>query len=365
MNNGITILSDKVCIVGNNVQIENVQIVNGLQTSETIYNYFKSNENNEDSRSIMVKVLATNNKELKDNIIKSTNNQTSVEISALRATDKIQRDIEERLSSENLYYERRTNYYFNMGVDYKDIVTPLYLAYAYTSLILKLPYQAIKLKSRFMSDEKKYRIIFSDEINLDLWPILAKVFKKTDLFLEKNKITTNFSEKYLRSYRPVLSFLSLSKLFNNFNFNENDLLRLDLNDYNDELMFDLFNDINNLSCNWNSFNSFKNKKNINSICIKVSEKYNIPNIESIIDRNNPFQKEIPKYNLDEEFIDKVRKLLPQQQPWPVGTHSRIAKELGVFTPKVSQAIHELENRGEYYIQKGQKLYEKDGNEILS
>ena len=42
LNNGVTILATKASIIGKEIEIENVQIVNGLQTSETIYNYFSN-----------------------------------------------------------------------------------------------------------------------------------------------------------------------------------------------------------------------------------------------------------------------------------------------------------------------------------
>lgn len=47
LNNGITIIGTHAHIVGNAISIENVQIVNGLQTSESIYNYFNESKNKE------------------------------------------------------------------------------------------------------------------------------------------------------------------------------------------------------------------------------------------------------------------------------------------------------------------------------
>ena len=43
LNNGITIIGTQAHIVGNSISIQNVQIVNGLQTSESIFNYFSNN----------------------------------------------------------------------------------------------------------------------------------------------------------------------------------------------------------------------------------------------------------------------------------------------------------------------------------
>ena len=102
----------------------------------------------------------------------------------MHATDKIQRDIEEVLRLNDMYYERRTNYYKNQGISIEEILTPLYLASGYVSLILKSPQQANNLKSKFMRDEYKYNKVFSDSVDLKVWPKIGYILKKTDRFLE-------------------------------------------------------------------------------------------------------------------------------------------------------------------------------------
>lgn len=111
LNNGITIIGTHAHIVGNAISIENVQIVNGLQTSESIYNYFNESKIKSDDRSLLVKIIISNDVNARNSIIYATNNQTNVNVTALRATDKIQRDIEDVLKSHGIYYDRRSNYY--------------------------------------------------------------------------------------------------------------------------------------------------------------------------------------------------------------------------------------------------------------
>jgi hypothetical protein len=48
LNNGVTILGTGASIAGKELCIENVQIVNGLQTTETIYNHFSHNPTEDD-----------------------------------------------------------------------------------------------------------------------------------------------------------------------------------------------------------------------------------------------------------------------------------------------------------------------------
>lgn len=137
LNNGITIIGSKAHIIGNQISIENVKIVNGLQTSESIFNYFSQVHNTDENRSVLIKILISADSDTCDAIIYATNNQTNVNVTALRATDKVQYDIEAILKSHGIYYERRTNYYQNQGIPSDKIITPLSLAAAYISLYIK------------------------------------------------------------------------------------------------------------------------------------------------------------------------------------------------------------------------------------
>ena len=60
--------------------------------------------------------------------------------------------------------------------------------------------------------------------------------------------------------------------------------------------------------------------------------------------------------VDEEFIDKVDELLPEQ-PWPKDTHKAIATQLKSSNGAVQKAIRELIRRGLYKEQIDGKLYE--------
>ncbi len=95
LNNGITIIASKGTIVGKTITLDDPQIVNGLQTSTEIYNYFTSNPRITDDRSILVRIIVTGDSTSRDKIIKATNSQTSMPPASLRATDKIQHDIED------------------------------------------------------------------------------------------------------------------------------------------------------------------------------------------------------------------------------------------------------------------------------
>ncbi len=61
LNNGITILATNAVIVGKSIQIEDIQIVNGLQSSESIFRYFSTGGTDSKNRSVLVKIIVSQN----------------------------------------------------------------------------------------------------------------------------------------------------------------------------------------------------------------------------------------------------------------------------------------------------------------
>ena len=228
LNNGITILATNAVIVGKSIQIEDIQIVNGLQSSESIFRYFSTGGTDSKNRSVLVKIIVSQNVENRDEIIRATNNQTTVELSALHATDKIQRDIEDALKLNDFYYERRTNYYKNQGITPDKILTPLYLASGYVNFILKNPVQATNIKAKFMRNEESYNKVFSNKIDLQVWHKIVEILKQTDKFLEtKRPGASGSSEYFLKGRRQLLSFFTVSHILESYNFSVNDLIQFD------------------------------------------------------------------------------------------------------------------------------------------
>ena len=116
LNNGITILATNAVISGGrNMMMQDIQVVNGLQTTESIYRHFHGGSTRSSDRTLSIKIVVSRDERLRDEIIRATNNQSAIEQAALHATDKIQRDIEQILERHDFYYERRKNYYRNIG----------------------------------------------------------------------------------------------------------------------------------------------------------------------------------------------------------------------------------------------------------
>jgi hypothetical protein len=198
MNNGVTILASRATLNGDTVTIENPQIVNGLQTSTQIARHFQENSN--DNRSVMVKIVSSDNEETRDKIIKATNSQNPVQPATLRATDKVQRDIEDALKSAGMFYDRRKNYYKNEGKPAEKIISIPLVAQSVMSIILGRPDTARARPSSLIKDNTVYYEVFSEGHPIGLYTNAALLIRVVDGVLRSRSEMTARDRSNLRFY---------------------------------------------------------------------------------------------------------------------------------------------------------------------
>ena len=198
MNNGVTILASRATLNGDIVTIANPQIVNGLQTSTQIARHFK--EHADDNRSVMVKILSSEDEVTRDKIIKATNSQNPVQPATLRATDKVQRDIEDALKSAGLYYDRRKNYYKNEGKPADKIISIPLMAQAVMTILLVRPDTARARPSSLIKDNAMYARVFSEDHPIGLYTNAANLMRIVDGVLKTRSEMTARDRSNLRFY---------------------------------------------------------------------------------------------------------------------------------------------------------------------
>ncbi|MGJ0118140.1 AIPR family protein [Williamsia sp. MIQD14] len=178
LNNGVTIVADKVQQSGKTLELGSPQIVNGLQTSHEIYKRSRdgSTLGDLDTRGILVKIIEAQDEAIRDRIIRATNSQTNLGISAVRATDKVQRQIEEHLRTHELYYERRKNFYLNQGVQSSKLVTIDQMGQAVLSVCAQLPHTGRGELSRIFEDEI-YEYVFSKTHPIEMYSAAIRILR--------------------------------------------------------------------------------------------------------------------------------------------------------------------------------------------
>ena len=186
LNNGITILAESAQFVTvKELRISHPEIVNGLQTSNEIYNYFVSHPNmlESENRCLLVRVIVPETDDSRDKIIFATNSQTAIPKASLRATDSIHRQIELFFRPRDLYYDRRKNYYRNQGKKSTQIVSVSFLAQCLMSIILQRPDFARARPSTLLTDDDAYNTLYNPKQNLATFYAAAFIGKKVDSFL--------------------------------------------------------------------------------------------------------------------------------------------------------------------------------------
>lgn len=198
LNNGISIIASECRPAPKVLFLEEVQIVNGLQTSFLIAHHHNPS-NTDDSRSLLVKVVVTNEKETIDKVISASNSQTPVAAAVLRATDEIQRDIENYFATQGYWYDRRKNFYKNHGKPTRRIFTIQGTAQAIESVLHRNPSAARANPTSLVKADKSYARIFNHTIpykaylNCCLLNLSVKDFIKTHLPPEAKNHARNFA----------------------------------------------------------------------------------------------------------------------------------------------------------------------------
>lgn len=180
LNNGVTITVTNASFSSNVLQVEEPQIVNGLQTSFELYNFFKLNPSVDDTRNVLIRIVKTSDEKSRLKVIKSTNSQTNIPPASLRATDPIHRDIEDYLLSKGYYYDRRKNYHKNQLRPINRIISIPYLAQLGMSTLQRKPDYARARPSTIIKNDADYDKIFKDSVPIEVYYKLIFIQQKVE-----------------------------------------------------------------------------------------------------------------------------------------------------------------------------------------
>lgn len=147
MNNGITVIAKRISPTGHDIRLIDYQIVNGCQTCNVLY--LNRTIPGIENLKVAVKLIASEDKEIRDKIIVGNNSQTEVKREQLVSLLDSQRYIEDYYNSqkkyEKLYYERRSKQYKN-----DDTKVPC-------NKVITIPNQILSFVSMFMGAPDKVR----------------------------------------------------------------------------------------------------------------------------------------------------------------------------------------------------------------
>lgn len=204
LNNGITIVASSITIPGDIATIEDYQIVNGCQTTNILIDNIDKVENIDDLI-IPIRIIATKDENLKNEITKATNNQTAIKKEQLEALSTFQKNLEEYYKTFNdedsLIYERRTGQYRETDISKNRIVSISTQIKAMAAMFLNEP-SAVSGQYGTVARRVGNKIFKSTD-KLIMYYVSALALYKIENLFRTNKI----DKKYRRSrYHAIMLF---------------------------------------------------------------------------------------------------------------------------------------------------------------
>lgn len=180
LNNGITITCDSFSYPKGKrapiVELKNIQIVNGGQTSNALFEASQIEPDKLDDVLILVRIIETKSQPVSLAIAESTNSQTPIKSRDLRSNDDIQKKLEEAFEGMGLSYERKLKQHSDKPKSIR--IDALTAGQAHLAYGLELPEVAKKDRGRIFSD--LYDQVFTDELLADELLCSLKILNKIE-----------------------------------------------------------------------------------------------------------------------------------------------------------------------------------------
>lgn len=114
LNNGVTLVCDECdfsLVRAPTATLKNVRIVNGGQTTRTLFQASLKDKDSVAKVDVMVRIIETRDPTISEKIGEAANKQTPVRSRDLHANDYIQRKLEDQFKTLGYYYERKRHQY--------------------------------------------------------------------------------------------------------------------------------------------------------------------------------------------------------------------------------------------------------------
>lgn len=204
-NNGITVVCDKFDYNAFQkedfqVQIKNMQVINGGQTCRTIQETLKDAVISPESAYVMIRIyqLAETEKDFVRDITYATNSQNPVDLRDLHSNDTLQKQLQTGIESLGYTYKRQRE----EGGGGSNVVTSSIVAESVLAIWRKKPHQAkFRRKEHF---DKLYTEIF-DNLNASQAVLAIIIFRTVET--QRKKLTPENSTNFLLYASHYISML--------------------------------------------------------------------------------------------------------------------------------------------------------------
>ncbi len=180
LNNGITITCDSFSYQPGArapvVSLDNVQIVNGGQTSNALFEAYLEQPDKLQNVLVLARIYETKARDITADIAEATNSQTPINTRDLRSNDDVQKKLEESFLDQGLYYERKARQHHERPRQKR--IDALSAGQAFLAYSLGCPEVAKKDRARVFGD--LYDSIFNDDITTSMLLAPLRVFSEIE-----------------------------------------------------------------------------------------------------------------------------------------------------------------------------------------
>ena len=181
LNNGITLTCDSFSYQPGTrapiVTLENIQIVNGGQTSHALFEAHQEAPSKLQNVLVLARVYETKSQTITAAIAEATNNQTPINTRDLRSNDEVQKKLEESFLDQGLFYERKFRQHAEKPR--RNRIDALSASQIFLAYSLGYPEVAKKDRARVFGD--LYDSIFNDKITTEKLLSPMRIFSEIEI----------------------------------------------------------------------------------------------------------------------------------------------------------------------------------------
>ena len=193
-----------------------------------------------------------------------------------------------------------------------------------------------------MRDPTSYARIFGADTPLEVWPHLVDVFKRCDDALESMRPTNSPTDRFVAKRRSHLALVAVARALESFAYGTEGFIALDKRSLTREMLIDTW------------------KRGRGADYGHAAAVFHISGLQRVQ------LGDIPKFggraHERAQLVNRVESKLPPQ-PWRVGIHIEVARQLDVTPEQVQSAIKRLIAQGKVLPQRDGVVYDKEGNVV--
>ena len=171
----------------------------------------------------------------------------------MKATERIHQNLEDFFKEHDWYYDRRKNYYKNLGKPINKIISIPFLAQCIMTIVMKEPNIARARPSSLVKNEQLYPKLFSESINPSFYLFCAQTMRKIENVLKSEIEDFTYQEK--TNLKLHIGMVTIMKTLCNADYFHQDVESLQISDISEGIIISASSTTINLAREYKNSNN--------------------------------------------------------------------------------------------------------------